>query len=76
MRLEQCQDYTRHRCDISVPEATQPSSITVFVRPKAQEKLIKTSENSEWGTPGSGSGGCQEDVHVCVDYRNIVTYES
>ncbi|XP_049628419.1 cytokine receptor common subunit beta [Suncus etruscus] len=51
VRLEQCHDYTRHHCDISVPEATQPSSVTVSVRPKALEKLIKTSDNIQLAPP-------------------------
>lgn len=49
--LEQCHDYTRHFCDISVPKATRPSSIIVFVRPNDEEKLIKASDNIQLAPP-------------------------
>ncbi|EPY88389.1 hypothetical protein CB1_000175045 [Camelus ferus] len=40
--------YVQHRCRIPVPDPRSHSQYVVSVRPKEEEKLIKSSDNSAW----------------------------
>ena len=40
--------YIQHRCQIPVPDPRNYSQYIVSVRPKMEEKLIKSSDNSEF----------------------------
>lgn len=53
--------YVRHRCRVPVADPGNHSQYLVSVRPKREEKFIKSSENSEcapafWGGGGDGGG--------------------
>lgn len=39
--------YVRHQCQIAVPNPRKDSQYTISIRPKEEEKFIKSSENSE-----------------------------
>ncbi|XP_054998386.1 cytokine receptor common subunit beta [Sorex araneus] len=43
--------YTRHRCEIRVPAPEPQSRYTVSVRPRGEEKLIKSSDNIQIARP-------------------------
>ncbi|KAK2488792.1 hypothetical protein MC885_015115 [Smutsia gigantea] len=47
LREESRSSYIQHRCQIPVPDPTNHSQYTISVRPKKEEKFIKSSENSE-----------------------------
>ena len=40
--------YIQHRCQIPVPDPRNYSQYIVSVRPKVEERLIKSSDNSEF----------------------------
>lgn len=46
--------FVLHRCQIPVPNPGNHSQYTISVRPKEEEKFIKSSENSEFVPPAFG----------------------
>lgn len=49
--------YTRQRCRISVPDPGAHGQYTVSVRPRREEKFIKSSDHSELLPPVCGFSG-------------------
>lgn len=54
--------HIRHWCQIPVPDPRNHSQYSVSVRPAEEEKLIKSSDNSEFAPSLRGRGeGASED---------------
>lgn len=54
--------YVRHCCQIPVPDPRNHSQYIVSVRPKAEEKLIKSSDNSEFAPSLLHGESCDSTV--------------
>lgn len=57
--------YIRHRCQIPVPDPRNHSQYTISVRPKKEEKFIKSSENSEFAPSLLRQGSCDSTASLC-----------
>lgn len=62
--------YVRHRCQIPVPDPGNHSQYTVSVRPKEEEKFIKSSDNSEFAPQPPVWVLLQWSCCVCVPHIN------
>ena len=61
--------YILHRCQIPVPDPRTHSQYLVSVRPKEEEKFIKSSENSEFA-PSLLCEGLGTALFYCVTQVN------
>lgn len=60
--------YVHHQCQVPVADPWNHSQYIISVRPKQEEKFIKSSENSEFAPAfwGGGGGGVQGLRQLCL----------
>lgn len=77
MLREASDGYIQHWCQIPVPDPGSHSQYIVSVRPKEEEKFIKSSNNSEFGPQPSVAGaGGQGFVWRTVLFHGVIHIKS